>query len=263
MEIADLTFEEAKLRIADKLKKLKDLDDIRRKLNEQLFILDLQQEVSIKRYKKYLQMIGEHQQQENNRYISLQNLDESNSFRSVENFLKSINEKIPETLSQKIENEKISNLKIKLDQYKIFLNQKKEIYFNYSKQVELTKNVLDMLTLINHSKKEIVDNDNNIPEKQENASMEENEHYSQLESILNQINDQQAQIAKLQITHEGLFREVTAMAKIEKEMQNQLIILQDQASSLVKNRKWHPNFENNDLERNTDYTIFNSSLSIP
>ena len=75
IESVYLTFEEFKLRIVSDLQQLKELDDIRRKLNEQLLLLDLQQEVSIKRYKKYLQMIGEHQHKENKRYFYSQNED--------------------------------------------------------------------------------------------------------------------------------------------------------------------------------------------
>lgn len=256
MEVANLVFEEAKLRIASKLKKLKDLDDMKRKLKEQLFILDLQQEVSIKRYKKYLQMIGEHQQRENNRYISSQSLDESNSYLSIESFLKSINKKIPIVSSQKVEDEKISNAKVKLDQYKIFINQKKEIYFNLSKQDELIVNVLKMLKQQDHSEnKKII---------QPISTSSPNSDYSlQLETILNKINDQKTQKTRLLTDREGLYREVTIMSKIEKEMQNQMLILQKEAYTLVEKRKWHPNFENTESSKNTNLGIYNSSLSIP
>lgn len=256
MEVADLSFEEAKLRISDQLKKFKELDDMRRKLNEQLFILDLQQEVSIKRYKKYLQMIGEHQQQENNRYISSQNLDESVAYRSVDSFLKSISKEIPIVCSQKVENEKIITAWEKLEHYRSFINQKKEVYFNLSKQDELIKNIAKMLKQQEKSKNETMDHPSD-------SEIQNVDYSQQLESIITKINDQEAQKEQLQTTREGLFREVTSMSKIEKEMQEQMIILQEQARILVQKRKWHPNSNDMDSSRNTNFTVFNSSFSIP
>lgn len=261
MKNSDFSFEEAKLRIASGLKKLKDLDDIRRKLNEQLFLLDLQQEVSIKRYKKYLQMIGEYQQQENNRYIYLQNKDENNLLSSLNGFISSINKDIPIICSQKIKEDRITNVKAKLEQYKIFILQKKEAYLNLTKQDMLITSILNQKDRANDELKW----KSNISNSKNDAKISESiSNCMELEILMNKINDQLNKKNKLVMRREGLFRELKIMFKIEKELQNQLFILQKQADILVEKRKWHPeSLGPVESSKDSKFTICKSSLSIP
>ncbi|KAK8842834.1 hypothetical protein M9Y10_025700 [Tritrichomonas musculus] len=262
MKNSDFSFEEAKLRIASGLKKLKDLDDIRRKLNEQLFLLDLQQEVSIKRYKKYLQMIGEYQQQENNRYIYLQNKDENNLLSSLNGFISSINKDIPIICSQKIKEDRITNVKAKLEQYKIFIFQKKEAYLNLTKQDMLITSILNQKDCAND---ELKWKSNISNSKKNDAKISESiSNCMELEILMNKINDQLNKKNKLVMRREGLFRELKIMFKIEKELQNQLFILQKQADILVEKRKWHPeSLGPVESSKDSKFTICKSSLSIP
>lgn len=262
MKNSDFSFEEAKLRIASGLKKLKDLDDIRRKLNEQLFLLDLQQEVSIKRYKKYLQMIGEYQQQENNRYIYLQNKDENNLMSSLNGFISSINKEIPIICSQKIKEDRITNVKAKLEQYKIFIFQKKEAYLNLTKQDMLITSILNQKDRAND---ELKWKSNISNSKKNDAKISESiSNCMELETLMNKINDQLNKKNKLIMRREGLFRELKIMFKIEKELQNQLFILQKQADILVEKRKWHPeSLGPVESSKDSKFTICKSSLSIP
>lgn len=262
MKNSDFSFEEAKLRIASGLKKLKDLDDIRRKLNEQLFLLDLQQEVSIKRYKKYLQMIGEYQQQENNRYIYLQNKDENNLLSSLNGFISSINKDIPIICSQKIKEDRITNVKAKLEQYKIFIFQKKEAYLNLTKQDMFITSILNQKDRAND---ELKWKSNISNSKKNDAKISESISNSmELEILMNKINDQLNKKNKLVMRREGLFRELKIMFKIEKELQNQLFILQKQADILVEKRKWHPeSLGPVESSKDSKFTICKSSLSIP
>lgn len=262
MKNSDFSFEEAKLRIASGLKKLKDLDDIRRKLNEQLFLLDLQQEVSIKRYKKYLQMIGEYQQQENNRYIYLQNKDENNLLSSLNGFISSINKDIPIICSQKIKEDRITNVKAKLEQYKIFIFQKKEAYLNLTKQDMLITSILNQKDRAND---ELKWKSNISNSKKNDAKISESiSNCMELEILMNKINDQLNKKNKLVMRREGLFRELKIMFKIEKELQNQLFILQKQADILVEKRKWHPeSLGPVESSKDSKFTICKSSLSIP
>lgn len=262
MKNSDFSFEEAKLRIASGLKKLKDLDDIRRKLNEQLFLLDLQQEVSIKRYKKYLQMIGEYQQQENNRYIYLQNKDENNLKSSLNGFISSINKDIPIICSQKIKEDRITNVKAKLEQYKIFIFQKKEAYLNLTKQDMLITSILNQKDRAND---ELKCKSNISNSKKNDAKLSESiSNCMELEILMNKINDQLNKKNKLIMRREGLFRELKIMFKIEKELQNQLFILQKQADILVEKRKWHPeSLGPVESSKDSKFTICKSSLSIP
>lgn len=248
MSRLDFSFEYWKLNAIGYFKKLQDLDLFRRKLNEQLFLLDMQQEVSIKRYRTYLIQIGEHQQRENTRYFELQHFDESHKYRHVKDFSEKISLKINEIKSLHITHDQITTLAASYKKLNESILKEKETVFNLTKKTELIDNLNSKISI-----------PSNIEEKQ----LQNIDLHASYQSNSEDISKALLKKRKLLKQQERLIQELKISAKLEKEISHFLFLIQQQASKLVGNSQWRPSINTNSQSLTRNPQFFTSYLSIP
>ena len=221
----DFSAEEHRAKLSLLLNKVKSLNETHNNLKEQLFFLNLHQEVSRLQYQKCLQRIGEHKRiiSEPRTTINLPDIT------GIEQF--------------EIDQHTINEMKENLEKYIIEINHHKEAFFILEKKRKLLESVLRNM---------------------KNCKLEDVEVFDRklIEEIYARVNEKKKRKIELEMEYESVYRDLHKSLISQKLLQEHLDTLLEKSEELVKERKWHCSVPN-DTNKEVILSFFKSSLSIP